>query len=101
MEENIKTNIWVKLVNGGIRYILGILIFASGPLTLLFFDKDPMIITHAIVHPVLTFFVIPQIAIGLYFMLTGKWRLRIDFTLFLITAVLIYVFSTFALSFNT
>ena len=101
MEENIKTNVWIKLILGGARYVLGILIIASGPLTLLFFGKDPTIIAHAIFHPLLTFFVTPQIIIGLYFMFTGKWRPRIDFTLFLITAALIYAFSTFAIGFNT
>lgn len=100
MEENIKTNIWFKLISGGARYILGILILASGPLTLLFLGKDLTTIAHAIVHPLLTFFVTPQIIIGFYFMFTGKWRPRIDFTLFLVAAALIYAFSTFARSFG-
>lgn len=98
---NLKTDIWLKLIVGGARYILGILMIASSPLTLLFFGKDLMIMTHAIVHPALTFFVTPQIIIGFYFMFTGKWRPRIDFTLFLIAAVLTYIFSTFVSSFNT
>jgi hypothetical protein len=101
MEENTKTNIWLKLIAGGGRYILGILIIASGFLTLLFFGKDPTIIAHAIVHPLLTFFVTPQIIIGFYFMFTAKWRLRIDLTLILVAAVLIYAFTSFALGFNT
>jgi hypothetical protein len=101
MEENIKKNIWLKLVFGGARYVLGILIIASGTITLLFLGKDPMVIAHSIFHPLLTFFVTPQIIIGLYFMFTGKWKPRIDFTLFLIAVALAYAFSTFALSFNT
>ena len=101
MEENIKTNIWLKLILGGARYVLGILILASGPITLLFMGKDPMAVIHAIVHPMLTFFVTPQIIIGFYFMFTGKWKPRIDFTFFLVAAALIYAFYTFALSFNT
>lgn len=100
MEENIKKNVWLKLIFGGARYVLGILILASGVLTLLFFGKDPMIIVHAIAHPLLTFFVTPQIIIGFYFMLTGKWRPRVDFTLFLIAVVLILVFITFANGFG-
>ncbi len=100
MEENIKTNIWPKLISGGARYVLGILILVSSPLTLLFLGKDPTIMVHAIVNPLLTFFVTPQIIIGFYFMLTGKWKPRIDLTLFLVTIVLIYAFSTFARDFN-
>lgn len=100
MEENIKTNIWLKLVLGGMRYILGALMLASGPLTLLFLGKDPTAVAHAIFHPLLTFFATPQIIIGLYFMLTGKWRLRMDITFFMVAVVLIYVFYTFALTFN-
>ncbi len=101
MEENIKTNIWLKLAIGGARYILGILILASGPLTLVLLGKDPAIIGHAIVHPLLTFVVTPQIIIGFYFMLTAKWRPRIDFTFLLVAAALIYIFLTFARGFNT
>lgn len=99
MEENIKTSIWLKLAIGGARYVLGILIFISGPLTLLVAGKDPTIMAHVIVNPMLTFFATPQIIIGLYFMLTGKWRPRIDFTFFLIAAVLVYAFFAFARSF--
>jgi hypothetical protein len=98
MAENIKTNIWSKLLLGGGRYVLGILILASGVLTLLFLGKDPTTIIHALVHPLLTFFVTPQIIIGFYFMFTGQWRLRIDFTLLLVAVVLIYAFFTFARS---
>jgi hypothetical protein len=101
MEENIKTNIWFKLSVGTARYLLGILIIASGPLTLLYFGKDPMIMVHSLVHPMLTFFVTPQIIIGFYFMFTGKWRMRIDFTLFLVAAVLIYNFITMVPGFNS
>lgn len=100
MEENTKTNIWLKLLYGGGRYILGILILVSGPLTLLFYGKDIMLIAHSIAHPLLTLFVTPQIIIGFYFMFTGKWRPRVDFTLVLIAAVLIFVFSTFARTFG-
>jgi hypothetical protein len=100
MEENVKKNIWLKLALGGLRYVLGILILASGPLILWFLGKDLTIIIHAIVHPLLTFFVTPQIIIGFYFMFTGKWRPRIDFTFLLIAAVLIYLFSTFASGFG-
>jgi hypothetical protein len=101
MEEKTKSNIWLKILSGGSRYILGLLLIASGPLTLLFYGKDIMIMTHAIVHPALTIFVTPPILIGLYFMFTGKWRPRIDFTLFLIATVLVYMFSTFAAAFNS
>ncbi len=97
MENN---SFWLKLIFGGIRYILGLLLLASGPLTLLFFGKDLILMTHVIVHPVLTFFATPQIIIGFYFMFTGKWKPRIDFTLLLIAVVLIYAFSTFVTSFN-
>ncbi len=100
MEENIKSNIWLKLASIGARYILGILILASSPLILLFLGKDPSIIIHALVHPMLTFFVTPQIIIGFYFMFTGKWRPRIDFTFFLVAIALAYVFLTFAHSFS-
>lgn len=100
MDENIKINVWSKLILGGTRYVLGILIIASGVITLLFLGKDPMAIAHSIFHPLLTFFVTPQIIIGFYFMFTGKWRPRIDFTLFLIATVLIYAFYTFAINFN-
>jgi predicted membrane channel-forming protein YqfA (hemolysin III family) len=48
----------------------------------------------------LTFVVTPQILIGFYFMFTGKWRPRVDFTFFLVAAVLIYLFSSFARSFG-
>ena len=101
MEENIKAKIWFKLALGSARYIIGILLVVSGPLMLLVFGKDPTIIVHAIVHPLLTFFVTPQIIIGFYFMFTGEWRPRIDFTLFLIAVVLYYVFSTFVRGFGT
>lgn len=101
MEENIKNNIWLKLTLGGGRYVLGILMLASGPLLLLFSGKDPTIIIHALVHPMLTFFVTPQIIIGFYFMFTAKWRPRIDLTLFLVAAVLVFVFSTFVSGFST
>ena len=52
MESN---NFWLKLVFGLARYILGILILVSGPLILLLLGKDPMIVIHALVHPMLTF----------------------------------------------
>ncbi len=100
MEENIKTNSWLKLILGGARYVLGILILVSSPLALLFLGKDPTVMVHAIVHPMLTFFVTPQIIIGFYFMFTGKWRPRIDFTFLLVAAALIYAFFTFARGLN-
>jgi hypothetical protein len=102
MEENTNTNTntFLKLIASIARYILGLLLLTSGPLTLFLFHKDPMIMTHAITHPMLTFFVTPQIIIGLYFMFTGKWRLRVDFTLLLIAVGLIYAFTTFFTSFN-
>ena len=100
MEENTKINIWLKLALGVGRYILGALMLASGPLILLFMGKDPTAVIHAMAHPLFTFFTSPQIIIGFYFMLSGKWRPRVDFTFFMIAAVLIYVFYTFALTFN-
>ncbi len=100
MEENIKTNTGLKLIFGGARYVLGILILASSPLILLFLGKDPAIMIHALVHPMLTFFVTPQIIIGFYFMFTGKWKPRIDFTFLLVAAALTYAFLSFARNFN-
>jgi len=100
MEQNIGTNIGLKLILGFARYVLGIAILISGPLTLVLIGKDPMAMLHAIVHPLLTFVVTPQIILGLYFMFSGKWRPRIDFTLCLIAVAFIYAFYTFALGFN-
>ena len=100
MEEH-KTNIWLRLMSGGARYVLGIILLASSPLILLFFGKDPAIIAHAIVHQLLTFVVTPQLIIGFYFMFTGKWRPRIDFTLCLVAVALMYAFSTFARGFSS
>jgi len=101
MKEESKTGVVRDLVLGGGRYVIGLLFLISGPLTLVVLGKDPSIMLHAIVHPMLTFVVTPQIAIGLYFMLTGIWRPRVDFTLFLIVLFLTYAFYSFAVTFSS
>lgn len=101
MAEDTKSNNSLKLILGVARYILGALILVSGPLTLLLYGKDPTVMVHAIVNPVLAFFADPQIVIGFYFMLTKKWRTRLDLTLFLVALALIFAFSAFASGFNT
>ena len=92
MEENTKINIWLKLALGEQIYFRGInACFWS--VDFIIYGKDPTAVIHAMAHPLFTFFTTPQIIIGFYFMLSGKWRPRVDFTFFMIAAVLIYVFT--------
>lgn len=75
---------WAKILLGAGRYILGLIVMISPLAILMAGGKDPQIFVFGLLTPPLTLFILPQVLIGLYFMLTGKPRIRLDITLILL-----------------
>jgi hypothetical protein len=79
-----------KVLGGVGRYVLGLILLLL-PLAILFIKGKPFnYIFLAVLVPPLNLVILPPIAIGLYFMLSGKYRIRIDITLLLFYILFIF-----------
>ncbi len=74
---------FLGVLTGVGRYILGLLILIS-PIGVIILKGKPLnYLFLAVLTPPLNLVILPPMAIGLYFMLSGKSRLRLDITLLL------------------
>jgi len=77
----------LSILSGVGRYILGLVIMLSPAAIILLNGNEPKIILLGMLTPPISFIIAPQVLIGLYFMFTGKTRIRIDITLLLLVAI--------------
>jgi len=90
-----KENKLLSILTGIGRYILGLVILLSPLGIVLIKGVNPQFILLGMFMPPITFVILPPILVGLYFMFTGKTRIRIDITLILLAiASLIGLWST-------
>ena len=77
----------LSILTGIGRYILGLVILLSPAVIIILNGNDPRVIILGMLTPPINVVILPQVLIGLYFMFTGKTRIRIDITLLLLAAV--------------
>jgi len=87
MENNSSSAALSKILLGTGRYIFGLAIMISPLAILVANGQDPQIFIFGLLTPPITLVILPQILIGLYFMLTGKSKIRLDVTLILLGIV--------------
>lgn len=82
------------ILTGAGRYVVGLLMLICPVAILLLRGKQLDYIILAALTPPINIVVLPPILIGLYFMLSSKPRIRIDFTLLLFYILLLFGVST-------
>jgi hypothetical protein len=96
MENNSQSkNKILNIIFGIGRYFLGIIILLSPMIVTLIKGVSLSFVLLGILTPPITFIVAPPILIGLYFMITGKTRIRLDFTLLLLAVICIIALFSF------
>jgi len=90
-----KGNKLFGILTGIGRYIFGFIIMLSPLLVVLLTGNNPKIILLGLFTPPITLIIAPQILIGLYFMFTGKTRIRIDVTLLILVIICTMALSGF------
>ena len=84
-------NRFSKIVGGAGRYLFGLLLLALPILIIILVKGKPLqFLFLAILTPPINLIVAPPIIIGLYFMLSGKLRARLDITLLILYALLLF-----------
>jgi len=86
-EEKKKENKLLIILSGVGRYILGLIILISPAIIILLNGNEAQVIILAMLTPPINLVVAPQVLVGLYFMVTGKTRIRIDITLLLLVVI--------------
>jgi hypothetical protein len=71
-----------------LRYILGIFFFFSPFAICLIRGLDVMLVFLGLLTPPLTFMFLPPLATGIYFIISKKWRLRMDI-FFIILSIIV------------
>jgi len=84
-------NRFSKILGGAGRYLFGLLLLALPILIIILVKGKPLqFLFLAILTPPINLIVAPPIIIGLYFMLSGKLRARLDVTLLILYALLLF-----------
>jgi len=70
-----------------LRYVLGIFLFFSPFAICLLRELDVMLVFLGLLTPPLTFFFLPPLATGVYFIISKKWHWRMDIFFFIISII--------------
>jgi hypothetical protein len=94
-KEKQEENKLLGILTGIGRYIFGFIIMISPLIVTLLTGNNPKIILLGLFTPPITLIIAPQILIGLYFMFTGKTRIRVDVTLLILVIICTMALSGF------
>jgi len=86
-KEKLKEGKTLSIISGIGRYILGLIILLSPLGVVLLKGVSPQFVILGLFTPPITLVIAPQFLVGLYFMLTGNTRVRIDLTLILLAII--------------
>ncbi len=85
--------LFLKIISGVGRYIFGLIMLLAPVAITLIKGISPTYILLGMLTPPLSFVIAPPMAIGLYFMLSGKMRIRLDITLIILAIICLAAFS--------